>query len=257
MGFIKKNIPIVISLIAAFLIIFATSFITPKDNSIKEVYNVYLDGKLLGTVKSKVALENYIDNEQKELKEEFGVDKVYKPNGLDIEKCLTHDAKILTDSNGKKGSMIFSDCLVPDGNAQGAELNLSSILDTMGYDCISKADFVGREDEYHALIHEIGEDLINGEYTSDGTTHADIYTEKTLKIWVATRARDTANADAPGQWSQHLTFEETMDRIERFGLGAEGGSLRKTGSLSTNNSKMSEEEILNELLKTTQETNNE
>lgn len=97
MGFIKKNIPIVISLAVAFLIIFATSFITPKDNSIKEVYNVYLDGKLLGTVKSKDALENYIDKEQKELKEEFNVDKVYKPNGLDIEKCLTHNAKILTE----------------------------------------------------------------------------------------------------------------------------------------------------------------
>ena len=159
-----------------------------------------------------------------------------------MEIVYSDDAKILTDGNGKKGSMIFSDCLVPDGNAQGAELNLSSILDTMGYDCISKADFVGREEDYHSLIQEIGEDIVNGEYTSDGTTHADIYTEKTLKIWVATRARDTANGDAPGQWSQHLTFEDTMDRIERFGLGAEGGSLRKTGSLSTNNSKMTAEE---------------
>ncbi len=167
-----------------------------------------------------------------------------------MEIVYSDDAKILTDGNGKKGSMIFSDCLVPDGNAQGAELNLSSILDTMGYDCISKADFVGREDEYHALIQELGEDIVNGEYTSDGTTHADIYTEKTLKIWVATRARDTANGDAPGQWSQHLTFEETMDRIERFGLGAEGGSLRKTGSLSTNNSKMSESDALSDAKQT-------
>ena len=173
-----------------------------------------------------------------------------------MEIVYSDDAKILTDGNGKKGSMIFSDCLVPDGNAQGAELNLSSILDTMGYDCISKADFVGREDEYHALIQELGEDIVNGEYTSDGTTHADIYTEKTLKIWVATRARDTANGDAPGQWSQHLTFEETMDRIERFGLGAEGGSLRKTGSLSTNNSKMSESDALSDA-KQTEEANKE
>ena len=171
-----------------------------------------------------------------------GFDKLSPEEQMEI--VYSDDAKILTDSNGKKGSMIFSDCLVPDGNAQGAELNLSSILDTMGYDCISKADFVGREDEYHSLIQEIGEDIINGEYTSDGTTHADIYTEKTLKIWVATRARDTANGDAPGQWSQHLTYEDTLARIEKFGLGAEGGSLRKTGSLSTNNSKMSESDAL-------------
>ena len=94
---IKQNIPIVISLIIAFLFITIIGIITPQDNEIKEVYNVYLDGRLLGTIKSKDALEKYIDNEQKELKEEFNVKKVYKPNGLDIEKCLTHDAKILSE----------------------------------------------------------------------------------------------------------------------------------------------------------------
>ena len=94
---IKQNIPIVISLLVAFLFITVVGIITPQDNEIKEVYNVYLDGKLLGTIRSKDALEKYIDNEQKELKEEFNVKKVYKPNGLDIEKCLTHDAKILSE----------------------------------------------------------------------------------------------------------------------------------------------------------------
>ena len=94
---IKQNIPIVISLIIAFLFITIIGIIAPQDNEIKEVYNVYLDGRLLGTIKSKDALEKYIDNEQKELKEEFNVKKVYKPNGLEIEKCLTHDAKILSE----------------------------------------------------------------------------------------------------------------------------------------------------------------
>ena len=94
---IKQNIPIIISLIIAFLFITVVGIITPQDNEIKEVYNVYLDGKLLGSIRSKDALEKYIDNEQKELKEEFNVNKVYKPNGLDIQKCLTHDAKILSE----------------------------------------------------------------------------------------------------------------------------------------------------------------
>ena len=82
----KKIIPIIISLIIALVIVLFTNK-KPQDNTIKEVYNVYLDGKLLGAVNSKDALEDYIDDEQKELKEEFNVDKVYKPNGLDIEKC--------------------------------------------------------------------------------------------------------------------------------------------------------------------------
>ena len=93
----KKNIPIIISLLVALIFILATGFITPKEESIKEVYNVYLDGNLIGAIKSKSALERYIDKEQKELKEEFDVDKVYKPNGLDIQKCLTYNGKILSE----------------------------------------------------------------------------------------------------------------------------------------------------------------
>ena len=93
---IKKHIPIIISLIIAFIIVTVIG-VTPQDTNIKEVYNVYLDGKLLGTVKSKDALEKYIDREQKELKEEFEVNKVYKPNGLEIEKCLTHNVKLLSE----------------------------------------------------------------------------------------------------------------------------------------------------------------
>lgn len=93
----KKNIPIIISLVISFIIIVIIGFTTPQDNEIKEVYNVYLDGKLLGSVNSKKSLEKYIDDEQKELKEEFDVDKVYVPNGIDIEKCVTHNPEILSE----------------------------------------------------------------------------------------------------------------------------------------------------------------
>lgn len=94
---IKKNIPIVISLLVAFVFVAFIGILHPQDEKIKEVYNVYLDGKLLGSINSKSSLEKYIDNEQKELKKEFDVKKVYKPNGLEIEKCLTHNAKILSE----------------------------------------------------------------------------------------------------------------------------------------------------------------
>ncbi|MBO5182840.1 MAG: peptidoglycan DD-metalloendopeptidase family protein [Bacilli bacterium] len=93
----KKYIPIIISLIMSFIIIAIIGFTSTQDSKIKEVYNVYLDGKLLGSINSKKSLEKYIDKEQKELKEEFKVDKVYIPNGIDIEKCLTHDTKILSE----------------------------------------------------------------------------------------------------------------------------------------------------------------
>lgn len=62
----------------------------------KEVYKVYLDGKVVGNVKDKEELEDYINDEQKELKEKYDVDKVYIPKGVDIQKCTTYQKKLLT-----------------------------------------------------------------------------------------------------------------------------------------------------------------
>lgn len=62
----------------------------------KEVYTVYLEGKELGKINSKEELENYIDQEQEDLKTEYDVDKVYAPESLDIEKEITYDRKIST-----------------------------------------------------------------------------------------------------------------------------------------------------------------
>ena len=93
----KKSLPVVLSILIALIIILITGLSSPKKDNIEEVYNVYLDGKLVGAVKSKDSLEKYIDEEQKELKTEFNVNKVYIPNGIDIEKCVTHNAKILSE----------------------------------------------------------------------------------------------------------------------------------------------------------------
>lgn len=97
MGNFKKNIPIIISLVISFIIIIILGSTNSYKDSVKEVYNVYLDGKLLGSVNSKKSLEKYIDDEQRELKEEFNVDKVYIPNGIDIEKCITHTSNVLSE----------------------------------------------------------------------------------------------------------------------------------------------------------------
>lgn len=62
----------------------------------KEVYTVYLEGKELGKIKSKEELENYIDQEQEDLKKKYNVDKVYAPASLDIEKEITYEKKVST-----------------------------------------------------------------------------------------------------------------------------------------------------------------
>ena len=60
----------------------------------QEVYRVYLDGESIGLIYSKKDLEKYIDTKQENIKEKYGVDKVYIPNNLDIVKEITYNEKI-------------------------------------------------------------------------------------------------------------------------------------------------------------------
>ncbi|MBR6163238.1 hypothetical protein IKQ26_05075 [bacterium] len=106
------------------------------------------------------------------------------------------NAKVLEDANGKKGSYIFADCLIPDGYAQGAELNLSSILDQMGYDCVSKADFIGKESEYNKLLSEVETRLQNGEYKG-GQSMNDLYGNR-KDILTAVKNLWGGSGSAPG-----------------------------------------------------------
>ena len=62
----------------------------------KELYRVYLDGVSIGYIESKKDLEAYIDDKEDEIKQKYGVDKVYLPNNLSIEKEKTFNKHIMT-----------------------------------------------------------------------------------------------------------------------------------------------------------------
>ena len=143
------------------------------------------------------------------------------------------DLKVLEDVNGKKGSFIFSDCLIPDGNASGAEINLSSILDTMGYECLTKADFMDNPQEYYDLLADVQAGLDAGEYGASEHNVNNLY-NKTLNISTAVRAVYGVNANAPGQWGKAVTYEENLARIDKIGLGYAGNI---NGGTSLYNSK--------------------
>lgn len=63
----------------------------------QEVYHVYLKGETIGYIENKQLLEEYIDNEQYELKEKYNVEKVFLPNDLDIVKEIAYDKKISSE----------------------------------------------------------------------------------------------------------------------------------------------------------------
>lgn len=83
----KLLVIIVLGLTLPLLSAYSTT--TPKTR-----YRVYLHGESIGLIKSKTELEKYIDKKQNQIKEKFGVDKVYLPEDLDIEKEVTFDNNI-------------------------------------------------------------------------------------------------------------------------------------------------------------------
>lgn len=87
----------VFSVILALLVSASVFFIGyNKVESPKTIYKVYLDGEAIGLIESKAELESYINQEQNEIKDKYGVDKVYLPNNLDIEKETTYSDNIDT-----------------------------------------------------------------------------------------------------------------------------------------------------------------
>ncbi len=96
MKVIKTGLMYIISIVLAVAIVFFVNFAGRYSLNPKEVYKVYLDGKAIGNISDKEELEEYINEEQKDLKEKYDVDKVYIPEGVDIQKYTTYDNNILT-----------------------------------------------------------------------------------------------------------------------------------------------------------------
>ena len=95
----KTIIVVIVSIIVSLLIVGFLSYkhILVNDRKVSEVYDVYLDGELIGTIRSKSKLEKYIDSEQSDLKKEYGVKKVYIPNGIDVKKVMRYDSKLVSE----------------------------------------------------------------------------------------------------------------------------------------------------------------
>ena len=96
MKVIKNGVIYLGAIIVAFLIMLFVNFSNKYELNPKEIYKVYLDGKVIGNINDKQELEDYINNEQQDLKEKYKVDKVYIPTGVDIQKCTTYEKEILT-----------------------------------------------------------------------------------------------------------------------------------------------------------------
>lgn len=73
---------------------FLVGFGYKKNNNPQNLYFVYLDGQVIGRIKDKVELENYIDKYGEQIKKQYKVDTVYAPSSLEIKKVLTYNKKV-------------------------------------------------------------------------------------------------------------------------------------------------------------------
>lgn len=148
--------------------------------SATSLYKVYLDDEILGVIESKEELEEYIDNKSNEYKEKYGVDKVYAPNGLRIEKVATYDLKT---SNVKEIYEILQE--KSTFTIEGYEFKIKTedselVIYTLDEETFKVAlenttkTFVGEED-YNNYINDE-----QNEITSTGSIIEDVYIEEDI-----------------------------------------------------------------------------
>ena len=77
--------------------IFLLGFNITKNKTPNEMYAVYLQGKKIGTVKSKEEFNKYINQQEEKLKEQFNVDTIHTPKGVEIKKIVTYSTNTNTN----------------------------------------------------------------------------------------------------------------------------------------------------------------
>ena len=173
---------IIFGLFVSLLVIYMTLTFEPKKDKINEFYQVYLGGQKIGLINSKDDLYNLIDKEQEDIKKKYNVDKVYPPEGLEVEKILTYK------TNLKTSEQIYDEINDIDPfTIEGYEVTVKKGDKKTKFYILHKKDldeavkntvlsFV-KEDEYNNYLNGVEKDS-----NEEGRSITDIYFESDLSI---------------------------------------------------------------------------
>lgn len=89
----KKVLTILLVIILSSIVVFL-GFSNNKNSQPNTYYQVTLDGEIIGTIKSKKALEKYISSTEDFIKEKYNINEVYAPEGLEIKKIVSYQEDI-------------------------------------------------------------------------------------------------------------------------------------------------------------------
>lgn len=89
-----KKISIGAFIVIAIAALFFLGFNQKEQVEPNTYYQVYLDEKVIGVIRSKKQLDALIDSRGEFIKKKYNTDKVYAPNGLEIKKIITYDDEV-------------------------------------------------------------------------------------------------------------------------------------------------------------------
>ena len=72
-------------------------FTSYRRNVPRDLYQVYVDGKVIGIIEDEKEFDNYINKKQEDIKKKYGINKVYMPNGVVVKAVTTYNSNIDTN----------------------------------------------------------------------------------------------------------------------------------------------------------------
>lgn len=223
---VKKGFLYLISVLVALGITLFVNVSNKYDLKPKEVYKVYLDGKVVGNIANKSKLEDYINEEQIDLKNKFSVNKVYIPKGVDIQKCTTYEKDILSEKKvhniikNEKPFTVKGYKITIKPTSKDEEKIVINVLDKNMFDRAMKTvlhAFVNSEDA------ENFENDTQPEIKETGTIIEDIYIDQDIVINEGYISTDEEIFTDEKTLTKYLLFGEIKD--EEYYTVKEGDTI--------------------------------
>ena len=241
MKVIKTGLTYLLAILFSVAIVFFVNLANKYQLNPKEVYKVYLDGKSIGNVTNKQELEDYINEEQKDLKEKYNVDKVYIPAGVDIRKYTTYEKEILTAKQvhniikEEKPFTVEGYKVTIKSNTEGEKDLIINVLDRNVFDKSIKSvvkAFVSSDDLKNY------ENDTQTEIKETGTLIEDIYIDQNITIKKGYISTDEEIFTDEKTLTKYLLFGEVKE--DQYYTVQEGDTI---DSIAYNN-KLATEEFL-------------
>lgn len=181
----------VIVIILIGVLVFGLGFTSYQRKVPNKVYQVYIDGEIIGTIASDKSFDEYINQKEETIKKKYQVDKVYMPKGVTIKAVTTYSNEIDTNEEVyqrivRHKQFTIKGTIITIKNKEIEDYETKYIY-TLNKDIFDEAvvqlikSFV-EDDEYEAYMTESQEEIVDtGNYIQNIDIDEDI-TYKTAYI---------------------------------------------------------------------------